>query len=152
MEQVIKYGMNVAEFIACMRFNAFPFIPECEKRRPIRILMQTDVQHPSFQYIMYPLVKYNQFAKFCKALYCIHRKKSLHRPLDTRVDIELIETLFWEETTPQTAKKILQILLQFPHTRYESVWSLSTNLLLSSSTTEEKECTLAYMEAYLDLG
>lgn len=141
--------MGVAEFITWFRFEAFPFLPESEKRRPIRQLMEIDVEHPHFQHILRPFLMRNQFVGFCKMLNRIFYEKHLFCPLDIQADKELIEELFWEESSPPLAQKLLAVLLRFPLRRYEIPWRIGTNLLLRSRTTEEKECTLAYMEAYM---
>ena len=133
---------NAWELACIVRFHAFPFIHDVEKRRPIRMLFDADVGNTQFKTLIKPCLEFNQFVKFCRILSRIHVKNS-HNPRDT----ELIETLFWEESDPTLASHILRILLCFP-TNQPHVWRSGTNLLLCAKTKEEKVAALVFLEAF----
>lgn len=136
------------DFCCYLRFQAFPFIAEEEKRAPIRALFEMDVQNPTFQKLIQPLLGHNQFYHFCKIVRTYRPLLRVVRP--TPVDWDLIETLFWEESSESLAYRMLGTLFTFPHTQYPNIWCVGTNLLLSARSVEEKESTLTFLEAYMD--
>ena len=142
--------MRLWELITFLRFEAFPFIPDAEKRRPIRQLLEMDVQHPVFQTTIKPLVNMNQWVGFCKALRDLRKHKWIGTPR-FQFDTELFEALFWSQSSPFLACKMAEVLLQFPTLSFPKEWEIGTNLLLRSTSTNEVECVLQFMETYLEL-
>ncbi len=132
---------TVWELACIVRFHAFPFIEDALKRRPIRMLFDMNVGDPKFKTLVKPCLEFNQFTKFCQIL--SHRKtKGPPR------DVELIETLFWNEPNPTGACHILQILLRFPTNAHPAIWCTGTNLLSHAKTDEEKIAALLLLDAF----
>ena len=140
--------MNPWDLACIVRFQAFPFIEDSLKRRPVRYILEMDVGNPKFQQLIVPFLRLNQFTRFQKLLSRIRHNKWIHAPLAAEFDIEMVDTLFWEESNEALAKRILAALLRFPTHLHPSVWRSGTNLLLRAATMEEKECALAMMEAF----
>jgi hypothetical protein len=140
--------MDVAAYACLVRFQAFPFIPDDLKRRPIRYLFEMDVQHPAFQKIIVPFFTNNQFTAFCRFLTMVKKRNWMRFPRCDR-DYDVIEALFWEETTEPLAKRILATLLTFPHHTHDLIWKSAMNLLLQATCAEEKEAALCLLEAFL---
>lgn len=142
--------MHTSEFLAFFRFEAFPFIPDAEKRRPIRQLLEMDVHHPVFQTVLKPYVDQNRFVDFCKGLRELRKRKWLLTPI-LMLDKELFETLFWNESDPLLASRIAAAFLQFPTLSFPKEWAIGTNLLLRSTGEEDTECALIFLESYVEL-
>ncbi len=144
--------MDHAAILCLVRFQAFPFIPEDLKRRPLRYLFEMDVQHPIFQRIAPPLVTNNQFTAFCRFLGKARhaRHAGLRHPSDGR-DYELIETLFWEEADAALAARLVRALLRFPHRSSPLLWNSAINLLLRATTAADKEAALVLLEAFSEI-
>ncbi len=143
-------GSPSVEFACTIRFQAFPFIEDHLKRKPIRQILEMDVGNAKFQELIKPLLETNQFVRFCKTVSHIHHKRWIHVPLPAEVDLELALTLFWEEPNEVLAGRILRTLLRFPTRTHPSIWTSGLNLLLRSSTVEDKECALFMLEAFSD--
>jgi hypothetical protein len=139
--------MNVADYACLIRFQAFPFIANEDKRRPIRYLFEMDVQHPAFQRVVTPLIMNNQFTQFCRFLSAAKHHNWMRYPRDAR-DLEIAEALFWDEPIEPLANRILKTLLHFPHHSAPLIWRSSLNLLLRASNIEEKEASLVLMDAF----
>jgi hypothetical protein len=131
--------------ICFVRFEAFPFIADELKHRPIRQLLELDTNHTALQNLIKPCLELNQFSRFCKILSNIRHKKWISKP--ATVDLELLEALFWNETDRGRAERIVA-LARFPTRDHEAVWTGGTNMLLSARTEEEKECALFYLEVF----
>lgn len=131
--------------VCFVRFEAFPFIENELKRKPIRQLLELDTNHPEFQKLIKPCLEFNQFVRFCKIVSHVRHSKKIR--LATTVDLELLETLFWNETDPTRAGRIVA-LARFPTTCHRAVWVSGTNMLLSARTEEEKDCALFYLEVF----
>ena len=142
--------MYTWEFLTYFRFEAFPFVPEEEKRRPIRQLLEMDVHHPVFQTTLKPYVDQNRFADFCKGLRELRKRKWMLMPF-VMLDKELFETLFWNESDPRLACRIAAVFLQFPTISFPKEWTMGTNLLLRSSCEEDTQCALLFLESYFEL-
>lgn len=140
--------MNAWDLAHIVRFQAFPFVEDALKRRPIRYILEMDVGHEGFQKQIKPALQFNHFTRFCKFLSHVRYKKWIYVPLPPDKDLELIETLYWEETDESLAKRILQVLFTFPTHLHPVVWCSGTNLLLRAKTAEDKVATLTLLEAF----
>lgn len=140
--------MNVWDLACQVRFQAFPFIEDALKHRPIRYILEMDVGHEGFQKVIKPLLELNQFAKFCKFLSNVRHKKWIHVPLHAEQDAELVEAIFWLEPDESMAKRVLQVLLTFPTHLHPVVWRSGMNLLLQAKTAEDTVAALALLEAF----
>jgi hypothetical protein len=140
--------MNTWDLACIVRFQAFPFIEDSLKRRPIRQILEIDVGNEKFQELLKPCIEMNQFARLCNLLSQLRHKRYIRVPFPPQFDIELVETLFWEESEESLAKRILTTLLRFPTHLHPLVWQSGTNLLLRTKSAEEKECALVMMEAF----
>ncbi len=129
--------MNTWDLACIVRFQAFPFIEDSLKRRPIRYILEMDVQHAGFQAMIKPSLETNQFVRFTKQLAHVRHKRWIHVPVHIEQDMPLIEELFWEEHDEALAKRILQVLLTFPTHRHPTIWRSGTNLLLRATQTCE---------------
>jgi hypothetical protein len=144
--QVVK-GMDTAAYVSLVRFQAFPFVPEEAKRRPIRYLFEMDVQHPAFQRVVTPMIINNKFAEFCRFLGLARRRRWMHIPRETR-DYELVEALYWAQAEEALATRLLRTLLQFQHITFPIIWRAGTNLLLGSRSAEETESAICLLDAF----
>lgn len=144
--------MNAWDLACIVRFQAFPFIEDHLKKRPIRQLLELDVGNTKFQEQIKPLLESNQFTQLCKTIALLHHRRWIYVPLPRNTDLETIETLFWEESDEILAKRILETLLHFPTHRRPILWTSGTNMLLRTKTTEDKECALFMLEAFAQSG
>lgn len=140
--------MNARDLACIVRFQAFPFIEDALKHRPIRYILEMDVGHEGFQNAIKPLLELNQFVRFCKLLSHVRHKKWIHMPMPADKDMELVETLFWAEADETLAKRIVHALLTFPTHLHPPIWRSGTNLLISATATEDKMAALALLEAF----
>lgn len=140
--------MSIWEFITFVRFEAFPFIEDSLKHHPIRLLLEMDVQHSGFPMAIHPLIETNQFTRFCKILSHMRHRRILYEP-QHGLDLEVLEQLFWEESHPPLARRILATFIRFPHMTRPSESTIGTNLMLRSRTREEKESALTFMDAFI---
>ena len=141
--------MNPWDLACIVRFQAFPFIEDALKHRPVRQVLEMDVGHPKFQELIKPCLELNQFTRLCKLLSKIRHNRWIHPPFPADLDFEIVEALFWEESDETLAKRILATLLRFPTHLHASVWLSGVNLLLRANSREDKECALTMLEAFL---
>ncbi len=134
--------MRVGEFVAFLRFEAFPFIPDMLKHRMIRQLFEMQVDHPALQMAMKPLLEANQFTRFCKTIAHFSKKRYFYVPRN--IDLDLVEQFFWEESNAVLAARCVNAFLNFPETD-RSIWNTATNLWNSARNHEDKEIALGFV-------
>lgn len=88
----------------------------------------------------------NQFTNFCRFLSAAKYRKWMQTPRN--IDVELIETLFWDESQEALANRILRTLLDFQHQFNPLIWKATMNLLLGARNAEEKEASLCLLDAF----
>ena len=137
--------MYLVDYICLVRFQAFPFIPDELKRRPIRYLFEMDVEHPAFQRVVTPLIMNNQFTRFCRFLSAAKHHNWMRLPREAK-DVELLEALFWDESQETLANRILRTL-HLPQIN-PIIWKSVMNLLLRATNAEEKESALCVLDAF----
>jgi hypothetical protein len=140
--------MEVAQLVCFVRFEAFPFVPPEQKRHVIRRLFEMDVGHPEFQKFLQPLLQLNQYIQFYKTLKYWKKTGEFRKPLHLSLDIELVETLFWQEENAEIAQRLLAALLGSQKSHI-SLWNSAVNLWMSASSMEDKKHVLAFMDTVL---
>lgn len=139
-------GMQGAQLACQVRFQAFPFVPDEQKRSTIRKLFEMDVGHPAFQKAIEPLLQWNQFVRFAKTIHMFHKSKEFRKLLHPSLDLELVESFFWEETDETMACFLLIGFLGVSPKVHISMWTAAANLWLSARIDEDKKIVLLLLQ------
>jgi hypothetical protein len=139
--------MEVWDAIHYVRFEGFLHVPDAEKRRLCRSLLDVNFCDACIPKMMINVFQTNQQVTLQRFLSNLRHKKQAQRRFPGK-DLELVLELYWEETAPEFSKRMLRALIELPHTPdTHTIWQIAVNILLNR-TKENKEAAVLLLEAF----
>jgi hypothetical protein len=137
----------IAKYLTSARFEIFYHVPDSEKWEFFRHFLHAPFYDPSFCQIVDQIYATNQYELLKKL---VRQMKQQDRATSFgEKDVDLILTLFWEETDPGLAFTILATLLAWnseDSSDSKKLFELATNLLFSATCRQDKEAALCILE------
>jgi hypothetical protein len=139
--------MEVWDAIHYIRFEGFLHVPEDEKQRLCRSLLDVNFCDPRIPPILLQIFQSHQQIALQRFLSHLRHTKQSQRRFPGK-DLELLLELYWDEGDPEISKRLLKALVEITHRPdTHTIWRIAVNMLLNR-TNENRDAAILLLESF----
>lgn len=137
---------HLAKYLTLARFEVFYHVPDSEKKPLFRKFIRAPFEEVGFREVLNQIFNTNQFAVLQNLMRNLSRSRKLRN--DPNKDLDLILTLFWQESDPQIAHQILLHCMRWDARTpaKKEIQTMAQNLLFSAGCPQDKWAALCLLE------